>query len=196
MFFLTPALDLKLFLLVNQEWRCALFDLIMPLLSSMTALMLCLGLAAIYAVIRSGRRQLVYFIILFIAMGLANLSTDMVKSQVKRVRPLNAVAGTFHQAHGHWEQRSPDFAQTKEEGTSYPSAHAANTMCLAALMCLLWPALGKWPLLLPLLVGYSRLYVGKHYPTDILAGWLLGLAVALVVWMVWRYGLSRLLRQD
>jgi len=191
MFFLTPGLDLKLFLLVNQQWRNPLFDAIMPVLSSMAALFVCLGLAATYAAYRFGRRQIVLFLILLAAMGLANSATDLVKSEVGRVRPLNAVAGTFHQAHGHWDQRPLDFEQTKERGTSYPSAHAANTMCLAALACLLWPALGKWPLLLPLLVGYSRLYVGKHYPTDVMGGWLLGLAVALTVWLVWRYGLRR-----
>ncbi|MFH1912723.1 MAG: phosphatase PAP2 family protein [Pseudomonadota bacterium] len=191
MFFLTPGLDLKLFLLVNQQWRSALLDAILPVLSSMTLLFVCLGLAMIYAAYRFGRQQLILFLILFAAMGIANSVTDVVKGEIGRVRPLNAVAGTFHQAHGYWDQRPQDFQQTKVRGTSYPSAHAANTMCLAALACLLWPALGKWPLLLPLLVGYSRLYVGKHYPTDIMAGWLLGLAVALTVWLVWRYGLSR-----
>lgn len=191
MFFLTPALDLTVFQLVNQEWRCDLFDFIMPLLSSMSLLFVVLAGLAALAVARLGKRQIILFLVLLAGMGLSDMTTKMIKSEIGRVRPLNAIAETHHQAHGTWEQRPADFVRTKESGTSYPSAHSSNTMTLAVLAILLWPGLKKWPLLLPLLVGYSRLYLGKHYPTDVLAGWALGLIVGYAVWLVWRYGISR-----
>lgn len=187
MFFLTPPLDLKLFLLVNQEWRNALFDSIMPIFSSMTALLIAMALVLLIALFKGGKRQLIFFCVLLIGMGLSDVSTGFVKKQIHRVRPLNAIASTHHQANGYWEQRTADYKQTKENGTSYPSAHAANTMCLAILIMLLWPRFKRWPLLLPLAVGYSRLYVGKHYPTDVMAGWLMGAIVAIAVWLIWEY---------
>ena len=186
MYFATPLLDLKLFLLINQQWRSGLLDFLMPLFSSIPVLVAILLFALVVAVIRCGRKQLVYFLILAAGMGLSDYSTKILKDQIYRVRPLNEVAGTHFVEDGQWRTRAHDFVRTKERGTSYPSAHSANTMTLAVLAILLWPCLKKWPLIVPLLSGYSRIYLGKHYPTDVLAGWLWGIVVAGVVWLIWR----------
>ncbi|QJB54908.1 phosphatase PAP2 family protein [Pseudodesulfovibrio sp. zrk46] len=187
MFFQTPALDLKLFLLINQQWRCGLFDFIMPIISEPLALLFIIVPGLAYALFKGGKRQLAFFAVLIVGMAISDFTGNFIKDSVGRVRPLNAIAETYLQEDGEWTQRPADYVQTKEKGTSFTSNHSSNTMCLAVLAMLIWPALKRWPLLLPLLVGYSRIYLGKHYPTDVLGGWLYGAVVALAVWTIWEY---------
>lgn len=83
-----------------------------------------------------------------------------------------------------------------ETDASFPSGHALYSLALVlTLLLLFWPrpafARWRWPaLLLGLLfslgVGASRLYLGVHYPSDVLTGWL-----GAVAWVTGAYALFR-----
>jgi undecaprenyl-diphosphatase len=75
-------------------------------------------------------------------------------------------------------------------GNSFPSAHAANNFAVAAVCAVFFRRWG-WLLFLPaVLVSYSRVYVGSHWPLDILVSCLLGLGrgflVVVSVEALWR----------
>jgi undecaprenyl-diphosphatase len=79
---------------------------------------------------------------------------------------------------------------------SFPSGHALTSAVVyltlgALLMRVATRRLTKWycmgvAALATVLVGASRVYLGVHYPTDVAAGWLVGLSWALLCWLVER----------
>lgn len=83
----------------------------------------------------------------------------------------------------------PDLWATVVTETSYsfPSGHAMGSSALAfSLIVLLWPTKWRWWAILiggiyTLLIGLTRLYLGVHYPSDIIAGWAVSLAWVLIV---------------
>ncbi len=88
-----------------------------------------------------------------------------------------------------------------ESSYSFPSGHAMASAALAGVVvAILWPT--KWRSLAlvigsiyVILIGFSRIYLGVHYLSDVLAGWVVSLAwVVLTVVLV--YGLSWRLKTD
>src|SRR4029434_2610220 len=65
-------------------------------------------------------------------------------------------------------------------GRSFPSGHAANNFAMAAVCAAFFRRWG-WLLFLPaFLVSYSRVYVGSHWPLDVVVSCLLGVGVGLL----------------
>lgn len=95
-------------------------------------------------------------------------------------------------AKNHFARMRPELwlSLTPETTFSFPSGHAMGSVTLGvALVLLFLPTRGRWWVLavaslFVLLVGLSRIYLGVHYPSDILAGWLAGTA-----WVVAMYQL-------
>ena len=80
----------------------------------------------------------------------------------------------------------------QESGASFPSGHSMYSAAfVTALILLAWPTRLRWPALVvgtlfTFAVGWSRVDLGVHYPTDVLAGWLSGAAWVLGVYSLLR----------
>ena len=64
---------------------------------------------------------------------------------------------------------------------SFPSGHATTSFACATVLALLLPRLRVPLFLLAAAVAWSRVYVGVHYPLDVLGGAVLGVAIALAL---------------
>lgn len=116
----------------------------------------------------AGRRRAAW---LFAAgVGGSMLLTQAIKYAVQRPRPAL------------WASLRP------EHTFSFPSGHAMDTAALAAALFFITPpARRKWWLVAPLFalaVGAARMYLGVHYPSDVLAGWSSAVGWVLLVQLV------------
>ncbi len=125
-----------------------------------------------------GGRARTFALLLLPTLIISNELCDWLKVWVGRVRP--CVALPIEPLTG------------RLSSPSFPSAHAANMAALVGLagvvgggrvaLSLLW---------LPLLVGLSRVYVGVHYPSDVVGGWTIGWAIGAGVGWLWRWITAR-----
>jgi len=116
-----------------------------------------------------------------LAVAVAGLLDQAVKNLLCRARPSAADAGAFFSGF--------PCAPAPYALSSFPSGHATTGFALAVVLSLWYPRLTVVWLLLATAVGWSRIVLGSHFPSDVLAGAVLGLAVVLV-FARWRPGLA------
>lgn len=103
-----------------------------------------------------------------------------------------------------FHRHRPDLwpSPTPEHDYSFPSGHAMGVVAvMAGLVVLAWPTRWRWPVvvlgaLFAAAVSFSRLYLGVHFPSDVLAGWGAALAWVTALGLFFhRYGLALLRAQ-
>ncbi|MDF3078520.1 MAG: phosphatase family protein [Sphingobacteriaceae bacterium] len=161
--------DQKLFHAINSGLANHFFDFLMPLLRN-RFLWLPLYLFLIIFLIRNyGKRGITIIVFLLITFALCDsFTSSVIKPAVDRLRPCN----------------QPDLKDGVRSliacgtGYSFPSSHAANHTGIAVfLITLFWR---KWKSIIPLAmlwafsICFAQVYVGVHFPLDVLCGALIG----------------------
>jgi undecaprenyl-diphosphatase len=109
---------------------------------------------------------------LFAAIALPSLFVTIIKRVIGRARPfVGGHLDPFLYAHPVWR---PDYA-------SMPSGHATTAFAAAVAVALLWPRLRVPMLIYAFLIAASRVVLGAHYVSDVVAGAAVGVAGALLV---------------
>lgn len=160
--------DARLFRILNEVPAAAA-----SVLTPLSHLFLPAGIIAVvlvtvvYAVARN--RSVLPVAAAALAAGAAWMLANLAKAITDRPRPYQVVADTV-------------LRQPPAHGPSFPSSHTAVTLAVAiALVPFLARLLAAAGITYAILVGWSRVYLGAHYPLDVLAGAGAGMAVGGVV---------------
>ena len=87
----------------------------------------------------------------------------------------------FERARPCWVDTSVSLLVAKPKGFSFPSGHTFSSFAAATSIFIYHKEIGKIALFLAALIGFSRLYLFVHYPSDVLAGAILGILTAVVL---------------
>jgi len=181
------ALDSQILLFINHALATPALDIVMPALSGQGYLLVIPFLLAMLAqgMKRTDQAGKTYFasavwtlVIACLAVYLAEWADDAIKVAVARARPCRAIEGIR-------------LIVPCPKTYSMPSGHAMNSFAFAAPLFFLTRAyiipFGRlYPLVLASLIAFSRIYLGVHYPTDVLVGTILGGSIGLALSMLYQ----------
>lgn len=173
--------DAALFQGINTGLSNPVFDLLLPWCRERLFWMPVYLFVVAFTLLNFKRKGWVMLLGLALAVGLSDFtSSTLIKKKVQRLRPCNNIemATNMH-------LRAPCGG-----GYSFTSSHAANHFAVAVFLIGLFGAFKPWlkPLALTWagLIAFSQVYVGVHYPGDVLCGALLGSGIAWWTLQTWR----------
>ena len=174
------SLDRALFHLINRGGENPFFDVLMPFMTDLKNFTYVLALLGGWILWKERKAGLVFLV--FIALTLAmtdSFSSRLLKEWVGRIRPCEIL---------------PEVRLLTDCNTSYsfPSSHAVNLFAAAYFLSQPFRRLAPVFYGIAAVVGYSRVYLGIHYPLDVMGGAAIGLLIAWPMRRLKDHALERL----
>jgi undecaprenyl-diphosphatase len=151
------------FYLINESLRNGFFDLLMPFVSNKWNFALPVAALLGYILLFRPKRDRIIALSVIAVILLTDETSQLLKDLFQRTRPFHPLRDT-----------------TRLVSFSFPSNHASNMFALAVFLSYNYSRLGLLCFPAAALVGYSRIYVGSHYPFDVLGGALWGILIGLL----------------
>ncbi len=161
--------DKHLFLWLNTQCHSPFLDSLFVFITTKNNWVIPGSIALLLLVIKQKKRSAGVILLLLIGILISDqISSGVLKPLVGRWRPCKTLEGfrLLVACGGRW---------------SFPSSHAANAAVVATILSWQFPRWRWIWVLVAGLIGFSRIYVGVHYPLDVIAGWILGGLIGIIV---------------
>jgi undecaprenyl-diphosphatase len=160
--------DTALFRLLNEQLHCVWLDVVMPFVTSEENWRIPLVVAWLAVMAFGGRRGRITGVGIALAVTASDqVCASLLKDLIGRVRPCHVVEGAR-------------LLDSCRGSPSFPSCHASNSMAVAMVALIRHRGWTAPAVAVAAIAGYSRVYVGVHYPSDVLGGMLLGAGIGYV----------------
>ena len=168
------SVDMNLIIWIHQYSSNNLFDILMPFITNKNNWTLpIIGLTFILGFF-SGKRGKLALTILIISLSFTDaICAQILKPFFERIRP------------SHLNIENINLLISKGGKWSMPSNHAANMFSLAIVLSYFYKKYKPLLLLLAILISFSRIYVGVHFPSDVIVGGCIGFFISSTLLILW-----------
>ncbi|HMV14553.1 MAG: phosphatase PAP2 family protein [Chitinophagales bacterium] len=169
-------LDYSIFHFINHTISNSFLDVLLPFLRHANNWIPLYIFLAIYLLYKYNIEALKYILYIVLAFALADyISAGIIKPFVARLRPCHSAYLQANLLLGHCGGK-----------WSFPSTHATNHIAIALSIVMANIFTKRWInlcwIIWAIAIGFAQIYVGVHFPSDVLAGIILGSMIAFINW--------------
>ena len=167
-------IDQSILLWIHQYMTNPIFDLLMPFITHEENWVFPILLLLLFLGIKGGKRGKITLLLLITVLSITDsLCAQVLKPLFERIRP------------SHLDIEGISLLVSKGGKWSMPSNHAANMFALSVVLSYFYQKTSLAIYSLALLITFSRVYVGVHFPGDVIAGAFIGYTTSWLVLTLW-----------